>query len=184
VLITGAARRIGFTISSRFVKEGARVAVVDLERDQASRAVQRLDTSAVEVALDVMQKILIVNALDRRSKDLVPPDLLVNNAAAIKLKGNFVDLDTGAQNASIAVNFTSALPVSRVVILIMRSGSGSAIINIASTLGKLAVENASAYRASKGGLLQLSRAMPCHWTTPKTAQGSTQFHWGRSETKS
>ena len=114
VLITGAARRIGFTISSRFVKEGARVAVVDLERDQASRAVQRLDTSAVEVALDVMQKILIVNALDRRSKDLVPPDLLVNNAASIKLKGNFVDLDTGAQNASIAVNFTSALPVSRV----------------------------------------------------------------------
>lgn len=52
-----------------------------------------------------------------------------------------------------------ALPVSRAVILIMRSGIGSAIINIASTLGKLAVENASAYRASKGELLQLSRAM-------------------------
>ena len=159
MLNTGVAHKLVLTISSRFVKEGAREAVVDLDRDQASRAVQRLDTSAVGLALHLTQKISIMNALDRKSKDLVPPDLLVKKAAAITLKGNFVDLDTGAQNASIAVNFMGALPVSRAVILIMRSGIGSAIINIASTLCKLAVENASAYRASKGELLQLSRAM-------------------------
>ena len=158
-LITGAARGIGFAISSRFVAEGARVAVADLDGDQASRAAQRLGASAIGVALDVTQPISIVKALDRMSKDLAPPDLIVNNAAAITPKGNVVDLDIGAWNAAIAVNLTGAFLVSRAVIPIMRSGGGGAIINIASTLGNVAVENAPAYCASKGGLLQLSRAM-------------------------
>lgn len=86
MLITGVVHKLVLTISSRFVKEGASVAVVDLDRDQASRAVQRLDTSAVGLALHVTQKISIVNALDRKSKDLVPPDLLVKKAATITLK--------------------------------------------------------------------------------------------------
>ena len=95
-LITGAARGIRFAISSRFVTEGARVAVADLDGDQASRAAQRLGSSAIGVALDVTQPISIVKALDRMSKDLAPPDLLVNNAAAITPKGKVVDLDIGA----------------------------------------------------------------------------------------
>ena len=158
-LITGAARGIGFAICSRFVAEGAFVAVADLNGDEAFRAAQRLGARAIGLPMDVTQPVSIAKALERMSKDLAPPDLLVNNAAAITQKGNVVDLDIGAWNAAIAVNLTGAFLVSRSVIPLMRSGGGGVIVNIASTLASVAVKEAPAYCASKGGLLQLTRAM-------------------------
>ena len=158
-LITGAARGIGYAITARFVEEGAIVAICDRDGAAARNAADALGPAAVGLTLDVTQPTSIKQALAAVLQHLGPPDVLVNNAAAMTPAGTVVDIDVDDWDMAIAVNLTGAFRVSRAVIPHMRALGRGAIINVASALGSVAVEEAPAYCASKGGLLQLTRAM-------------------------
>ena len=158
-LITGAARGIGYAISARLVEEGAIVALCDRDGAAALQAAATLGHTAMGLTLDVTQPTSLEQAFIKILQNHGPPSILVNNAVALTPAGTVVDLDVDDWDKAIAVNLTGAFRVSRAVIPHMRARGGGVIINVGSTLATVAVQEAPAYCASKGGLLQLTRAM-------------------------
>ncbi|WP_245584732.1 SDR family NAD(P)-dependent oxidoreductase [Salipiger mucosus] len=145
--MTGAARGIGRAIAERFEAEGARVARLDRSAEAGMLAVDVTDERAVEDA--------IAQVHDRFGRI----DVLVNNAAALSTNAPVADLTLKDWRASIDVNLTGVFLVSRAVLRLMRTQGAGVIVNVASQLGSVAVRNNAAYCASKGGVLQLTRAM-------------------------
>lgn len=152
-LVTGAAQGIGRAIADRFAAEGARLARLDLNA---------IDTDAAgDLALvaDVSDEAAVEEAVNAACTAFGRIDILVNNAAGGNSPTPAADLTLAQWRRTIDVNLTGAFIVSRSVIGSMRKTGGGAIINVASQLGSVAARNRAAYCASKGGLLQLTRAM-------------------------
>jgi NAD(P)-dependent dehydrogenase (short-subunit alcohol dehydrogenase family) len=86
-------------------------------------------------------------------------DILVNNAAAYTPSLLFEQIDDQQWHDAFAVNVTGAFLMSQEALPYLRRSGNAAIINIASQLGFVAAEGQAAYCASKGALIQLTRAM-------------------------
>jgi len=149
-LVTGAARGIGAAIADRFAAEGARVARLDL----SSCAGNDLTLTA-----DISDEASVVQAVAQTRKEFGRIDILVNNAASSNSQTPIGDLSLAEWRRTIDVNLTGTFLLSRAVIGVMRDTGGGVIINIASQLGSVAVQGRAAYCASKGGILQLTRAI-------------------------
>ncbi len=151
-LVSGANRGIGAAIAERFAAEGARVARLDLTADAAA-------SGDLMLKADVSDEASVARAVAEAQAAFGRIDVLVNNAAAGNTQALAGDLSLAEWRRTIDVNLTGAFVLSRAVIGLMRQTGGGAIINIASQLGSVAVRGRAAYCASKGGLLQLTRAM-------------------------
>ncbi len=146
-LVTGAARGIGKAISDRFAAEGALVIRLDRHPDPGITCADVTDETAVET--------VVREAVAEHGRI----DVLVNNAAASNTKAAFADLSLADWRQSLDVNLTGMFLVSRAVIKAMRGTGGGVIINVASQLGSVAVPGRAAYCTTKGGVLQMTRAM-------------------------
>lgn len=146
-LVTGAARGIGRAISDRFAAEGATVLRLDREPGDGL------------ICADITDDVVVDGVIGGLVAEHGRIDVLVNNAAASNTKAAFADLTLAEWRLSMDVNLTGTFLVSRAVIHAMREQGGGVIINVASQLGSVAVAGRSAYCATKGGLLQLTRAM-------------------------
>lgn len=151
-LVTGAARGIGAAIADRFVTEGARVARLDLTAGPQ-------DAGDPKLSADVSDEAAVAQAVADTRATFGRIDILVNNAAAGNSLTPTGDLTLAEWQRSIDVNLTGTFLMSRAVIGVMRETGGGVIINVASQLGSVAVKGRAAYCASKGGVLQLTRAM-------------------------
>lgn len=151
-LVTGAARGIGAAIAERFAAEGARVARLDLKPEPAQ-------TGGLTLCVDVSDEGAVAQAVAEAYAAFGRIDILVNNAASTNSLTPTGDLTLAEWQRTIDVNLTGTFLFSRAVIGVMRENGGGVIINIASQLGSVAVRNRAAYCASKGGVLQLTRAM-------------------------
>ena len=149
-LVTGAARGIGKAIAERFAEEGALVARLDLDSGAEG---------ALSLAADVSDEAEVEAAVAQALAAFGRIDTLVNSAAASNSVTPVGDLTLAEWRRTIEVNLTGTFLPCRAVIGAMRRTGGGAIINIASQLGSVAVRNKGAYCASKGGVLQLTRAM-------------------------
>ncbi|MFY0691740.1 MAG: SDR family oxidoreductase [Paracoccaceae bacterium] len=151
-IVTGAARGIGAAIAQRYASEGVRVAAFDLT--PADPPAQGLS-----FAVDVSDETQVKEAVGATLETFGRLDILVNCAAAEGSRGAITELSLDAWNHALAVNLTGAFLLSREAIAPMAQGGGGTIINVASQLGSVAVPGNPVYCASKGGLLQLTRAM-------------------------
>lgn len=150
-LVTGAGRGIGKAIADRFVQEGARVARMDLAHSTSD--------GDLILTVDVSDETAVQSAVSETQAAFGRIDILVNNAAADNSQTPVGDLTLDEWRRTIDVNLTGAFLLSRAVIGMMRKTGGGVIVNVASQLGRVAVRNKAAYCASKGGVLQLTRAM-------------------------
>ncbi len=157
-VITGAGRGIGRAIAERFHAEGARVALLDADGAAAQDVADTLGDRAMAHPVDVADEASVSAAIEAVHGELGGIDILVNNAAAPNARVKVADMALADWQRALDVNLTGAFLVSRAVLAAMRR-TGGAIINIASQLGSVAVPNGASYCASKGGLLQLTRAM-------------------------
>jgi NAD(P)-dependent dehydrogenase (short-subunit alcohol dehydrogenase family) len=142
--VTGGAGGLGAAICAELSRAGATVVAADLKG-----SVTRLDVTddqAVAAALDVVVK---------RHGRL---DIVVNNAA-IDVTLPIDDLTIAQWDAVMRVNLRAPFVVSKHAARLMKPQGGGHIVNIASTASKRAWPNASAYHASKWGLLGLSHAL-------------------------
>lgn len=152
VLVTGGARGLGAAICRELARAGARMVVADLNEAGARAVAESVRGRALK--LDVTQEAEIARALDGIGR----LDVLVNNAA-VDFTVPIEELATAQWDAVIDVNLRAPFLLSKHAARLMKAQGGGQIVNIASTAAKRAWPNASAYHASKWGLLGLSHAL-------------------------
>ena len=153
VLVTGAASGIGAATAARFTAEGARVAGLDRDLD----ALEQRDLR-VCVGADVARWDEVRRAVDEAARSLGGLDVAVA-CAGIAGRGTVESTEPEAWEEIFAVNVRGVYLTAKAAIPHLRRAGGGAIINVASQLGLVAAVNAAAYCASKGAVVQLTRAM-------------------------
>jgi NAD(P)-dependent dehydrogenase (short-subunit alcohol dehydrogenase family) len=160
-VVTGAASGIGQAIAGRLAERGAAVAAVDIDRqagEAAADAIRGADRYVTFLEADVSRATDCQRVVDETLRLFGRLDVLVNNAGTIR-RATIVDTTEEEWDRIVAVNLKSVYLLSRLAVPIMaRAGSG-VIINIASGWGLVGGPRAAAYCASKGGVVQLTRAM-------------------------
>jgi NAD(P)-dependent dehydrogenase (short-subunit alcohol dehydrogenase family) len=161
-VVTGAGRNIGEEIAKLFAAEGAKVAIVDMDKTRGERVADAIKEAGGEAALfaaDVSKgadvAALVKNIVARYGRI----DILVNNVAISDNKHIF-DITEEEWDRVLAVTLKSQFLMAKEVGKQMAAqGSGGRIVNIGSTSGFTGRSRAVAYSAAKGGVANLTRAM-------------------------
>jgi NAD(P)-dependent dehydrogenase (short-subunit alcohol dehydrogenase family) len=160
-IVTGAGRNIGEEIAKLFAAEGARVAIVDLDRPRGERVAEAIRKAGGDAELFVADVCkgseveALVSAVVGRFGRI---DVLVNNVAVSDNKHIF-DITEEEWDRVLAVTLKSQFLMGKHVGRQMAAQGGGRIINIGSTSGFMGRSRAVAYSAAKGGVANLTRAM-------------------------
>ncbi|MEZ4455233.1 MAG: glucose 1-dehydrogenase [Gemmatimonadales bacterium] len=161
VLVTGAGSGIGQRTALDFGREGAAVAVNDLEPGKAAATVRRIERAggrALAVPGDVSDAATaegLVAAVLKRFRKL---DVLVNNAG-VGVTGTVLDTSEADWDLLMRVNVKAMFLLSRAALLPMIARGRGVIVNTSSIAGVAAVKDRAAYTASKHAVVGLTRAM-------------------------
>ena len=158
-LVTGGAVGIGAGIAERFVEEGARVAIFDINGEGVRSFADRLRAKGMVLALegDVASEESARSAVERTVAEFGSLDVLVNNAG-IEVAGPISLMKSEAWDRQLAVNLKGAFLFSKYAIARML-GRGGAIINISSVRAFVSYPGGIAYDASKAALIGFTRAL-------------------------
>ena len=161
-IVTGAASGIGAAIAEAFAARGARVALLDMNRDTATARAGTL-AGAHAVACNVTDAASVAAAVAEVETVLGGIDILVNSAGIVDL-APAEDLSASAWDRTIAVNLTGSFLMAQVVgrAMIAR-GKGGRIVNLASQAGSVAIEAHVAYCASKFGIIGVTKTLALEW---------------------
>ncbi|WP_026381546.1 SDR family NAD(P)-dependent oxidoreductase [Afifella pfennigii] len=164
-IVTGGARGIGLAIAERFVSDGARVVIADIDDDAGSDAAERLgDLGPVRfIHCDVGEKLAVRNLLASAVDAFGDIDILVNNAGVVHA-GDFLEISEEDFERVLCVNLKGAFLVAqavarRMVKQIDNGGAPGVIINMSSVNAVFAIANQVPYSVSKGGMNQLTKVM-------------------------
>lgn len=158
VAITGGARGIGAATAARLARDGARVAIGDLDPDVAGATADRVGRGTLAAHLDVTDKASVVAFLDRTESELGPLDVFVNNAGIMPL-APLLDEDDATTARMIDLNLRAVIVAAREASRRMVDrGRGGHLVNVASTAGKAGLVGGSTYCATKAGVIAFSEA--------------------------
>ncbi|HEY2035338.1 MAG TPA: SDR family oxidoreductase [Rhizomicrobium sp.] len=156
-IVTGGASGFGEGIVRRFAKEGARVAIADLNSDAAQKLAKEIDGIAVRTDVSNGNDVkALVKAVADKWGGI---DLLVNNAGIGHKPQPLDTLPEETFDRILNVNAKSVYLTAREVVPRMKAGKQGAIVNIASTGGVSPRPNLTWYNASKGWMITATRAM-------------------------
>jgi NAD(P)-dependent dehydrogenase (short-subunit alcohol dehydrogenase family) len=157
-LVTGGGGGLGEAICESLVAAGARVVAGDVRCERAAAVARRLSPSAEGVYLDVTDAeqcaLAVTDLIDRLGR----LDVLVN-CAGIDVTLPVEALSVADWDCVLSVNLRGPFVLSRLALPIMREQGRGHVVNVVSTAGKRVWANATAYHASKWGLLGLSHAL-------------------------
>lgn len=158
---------------------GAAIVVAGRNRGKSEKAVEEiraLGVEAVAIEVDVADE-ASVNALIRASAERWGRlDVLVNNAG-MNIRKQPQDLTLAEWRQVLDTNLTSAFLTSRAAYPIMKAQGGGKIINIGSMMSIFGTGFASAYAASKGGIVQLSKALAAAWARDRIQVNAVLPGW-------
>ena len=157
-LITGAARGIGLEFARAYLREGAKVAIADINMPAAQAAAARLGAGAIAIRLDVTDQASIDAAVAEAVQRLGRIDILINNAALFDL-APIVDITRASYDRLFAVNVAGPLFMLQAVArhMIARGGGGK-IINMASQAGRRGEPLVAVYCATKAAVISLTQS--------------------------
>lgn len=155
-LVTGAASGIGLATARRLVHEGAAVVLADLR--EATEQAAALGPRACWARCDVTDAHSAAQAVDQALAAFGGLDVLVN-AAGVPLVASVPDTSEADWDRVLAVNLKGVFLMCRAALPHLRGRAGANIVNVASELGLVGHALYAAYCASKGGVIQLTRAM-------------------------
>jgi len=161
-VVTGAASGIGESIARRFVAEGARVLLTDVNAEEGERVAAQLGANALFMRQDVSDPDAwqALAALVRERYQRL--DVLVNNAG-ILIPGTIEETTLEQWQRLLRVNADSAFLGCQTAVALMKdSGGGGSIINISSIAALAARDDYLAYGASKGAVAALTRSVAVH----------------------
>ncbi|MEM9342371.1 MAG: SDR family NAD(P)-dependent oxidoreductase [Pseudomonadota bacterium] len=152
-VVTGGAQGIGAAIATRLVDSGATVFLWD--RDEALAAQTAAAIGATAVPCDITDFDSITRALDASG----PVDILVNSAGIAGPNAPVAEYDIAAFRQIVDINLTGTFLVNKAVVPGMQARNYGRIVNIASIAGKEGNPGASAYSASKAGVIALTKSL-------------------------
>jgi NAD(P)-dependent dehydrogenase (short-subunit alcohol dehydrogenase family) len=164
ILITGAGSGLGAAMARRFVAAGAKVALADLHHAKASQVAGEIDPqglSTLAIGVDVGQQAAVFDALTAMLERWGGLDVLVNNAGT-DVTAPIEEVAYAEWTRVLETNLIGPFLITKAALPALKAsdgGRGGHIVNVASTASLRAWPNASAYHASKWGLLGLSKAL-------------------------
>lgn len=157
-LITGSARGIGRAFAEAYVREGATVAIADIDLDRASRTASEIGPAAYAVKLDVTDQASIdaaIHAVEERQGGL---DILINNAALFDL-APIVEISRASYDRLFSINVAGTLFMMQAAARSMiAKGQGGKIINMASQAGRRGEGLVAVYCATKAAVISLTQS--------------------------
>jgi 2-hydroxycyclohexanecarboxyl-CoA dehydrogenase len=156
-LVTGAAQGIGRATALRLAADGATVAVNDRELSQALEEVAA-SCGGVAAAADVSDPVAVAELVSRIEKNVGPVGVLVSNAAYMAM-GSFTEQDEADWWRQVDTNLSGTFYLVREVLPGMRRLGRGRIVLVSSEWGVVGWSNATAYSASKAGLISLGKTL-------------------------
>ena len=159
-LVTGAARGIGLATARRFLDEGWRVALLDIEAELLRCAVAGLAATDNTLALhcDVADAAQVADAMDQLARRFGRLDALVNNAG-VAVFAPLLETADADWNRILAVNLTGPFICTKAAVPLLREAGNGAVVNITSISAVRASTLRSAYGTSKAGLAHLTKQL-------------------------
>jgi len=158
-LVTGAGSGIGKCIAETYAREGARVALADINGDAAKSAARAIGNNAIALACDVSKKADIDRTVGEFFAAFGALDILVNNAGTTHVNKPVLEIDEPEFDRIFAINVKGVFLACQAVVPIFRKRGGGVIINIGSTAGLRPRPGLSAYNATKGAVHILTKSL-------------------------
>ena len=159
-MVTGAGQGIGKAIAIRFAREGADIAIVDINRNTAEatgREVRHLGCRAAVKVLDISDASAVQTAVSEVVEELAKLDVLVNNAG-IEKRAAFLEITPADWQRQLDVNLSGTFYCMQAAAREMAKRQYGRIVNISSVAGLIGPIDLAAYGASKAGIIGLTRA--------------------------
>ena len=161
VVVTGGGGGIGGATCRRFAREGARVAVYDMNLEAAEKVaagIRDAGGQAQAFRCDITDRASVDKAVEATQQSLGPIDVLVNNAGWDVFKP-FTKTEPAQWDKLIAINLTGALHMHHAVLPGMAARKAGRIVNIASDAARVGSSGEAVYAACKGGLVAFSKTI-------------------------
>jgi NAD(P)-dependent dehydrogenase (short-subunit alcohol dehydrogenase family) len=166
VVVTGAARGIGFATAQLFVREGAHVVINDLDQADVDTAVLRLQSGhnrVVGIAADAGDEKCVRESVEHFVHEMGRIDILINNAG-VMVRQPAHQLTAHTWRRAMSINLDGVFYWSHAVaIASMIPRRSGVIVNVSSLAGLVAIPNGAAYVASKHGVVGLTKALALDW---------------------
>lgn len=158
-LVTGGGSGFGAGIAERFAAEGAKVAVVDINLDNAEKIAAGIGEQACAIACDVTVGSQVKDAVEQTKARFGRLDIVVNNAGVSHRNQPMLDVDEAEFDRVFAVNVKGIFHMAHAAVPLMRSQGGGVILNVGSTAGIRPRPGLAWYNASKGAANVLTKSM-------------------------
>ena len=157
-LITGAGRGIGAATAHLFAREGARVAVVDVNGADVATVAGAIGNDAVSYAVDITDESAAARMVENAAVALGKLDILVNNAA-VRDVGPVADTTNATWQRTLGVNLMGTVNVTRAALPHLRRAKGASIVNLSSCYALTGRAGWGQYDASKAALIAFTRTL-------------------------
>lgn len=164
-VITGGNAGIGFGMAQGLAAAGATIVIAGRRNDknrEAVRAIEALNVKTAAVEVDVCKEASCRAMVEATVQRFGRLDILVNNAG-INIRRQPEVLTAAEWNKVMDTNLTGAFLCSHAAYPHMKNGGGGKIVNTGSMLSIFGASFAVAYAASKGGIVQMTKALACAW---------------------
>lgn len=162
-IVTGAAAGIGWATARRLAASGHRVALVDLDAEQAAARAAELGPAHIGWGCDVGNEADVArtvrSVLDRMGRI----EILINNAGIGDPAGPTVDQTAAAFDRVLRVHLHGTFLMSRAAAPAMLAQGSGAIVNLCSIAALAGIPTRNAYGAAKAGIAAMTRSMACEW---------------------
>ncbi len=159
-VVTGGAQGFGLAVSERFIEAGAKVIIWDIDEEAIKQALEKVNSK------NLTYQIVDVNDFENINKSLTEIqnkhgkiDIFINNAGITGMNATVAEYPLDEWKKVINLNLNSVFYCCKAVVPFMEKNNYGRIVNIASIAGKEGNPNASAYSASKAGVIGLTKSL-------------------------
>ena len=156
-IVTGGGSGFGAGIVKKFIQEGAKVVVADINLENAEKVA--MDSGGFAVEVDVSNSLSFKNMVDKTLEKFGKIEIMVNNAGITHLPNSMENISEAEFDKIFAVNSKSVFFSAKYLVPKMTSNGGGNILNVASTAGISPRPNLSWYNATKGWMISATKAM-------------------------